>query len=152
MPRTVYFGWICTSKSEFSIHWRTNVTNCTLHYIVSFKIETFLKGKSLALFWNFVCPKIYRKFQFVGRYIPILKETNSFHNKNVKWNWPKITRICNQQSFSVLKFFCCAGARAQPKNLRSHSIFPRPCARAQNILSAAQFFTQFKIPKSFQST
>ena len=34
------------------------------------------------------------------------------------------------------------------------SIFARPCAhaRAQNVLSAAQFCAHFKIPKSFQSS
>ena len=55
----------------------------------------------------------------------------------------------NIQSFSALKKFCCA--RAQLENLRSRSIFSRPCARAQNVLSAAQFCAHFKVPKSFQS-
>ena len=40
-----------------------------------------------------------------------------------------------QQSFSALKRFDCALARAQPENLRSRSMFASPCAhaRAQNV-------------------
>ena len=59
------------------------------------------------------------------------------------------------QSFNALKIFDCA--RAQPENLRSRSrsrsIFARPCAhaRAQNVLSAAQFCAHFRILKSWRS-
>ena len=55
------------------------------------------------------------------------------------------------QGFSALKFFDCA--RAQPKILRSRSIFARLSAqaRAQKVLSAAQFCAHFIIMKIWQS-
>ena len=61
--------------------------------------------------------------------------------------------LLERQSFSALNFLCCARARAQPENLRSRSrsFFSRPCARALNVLSAAQFCAHFKILKSFRS-
>ena len=53
------------------------------------------------------------------------------------------------QSFSALKIFACA--RAHLEKLRSRSIFARPCAhaRAQNILSAAQFCAHSRIFKGW---
>ena len=58
------------------------------------------------------------------------------------------------QSFSALKKFNCALARAQPENMhsRSRSIFARPCAhaRAQNVLSAAQFCAYFRFFKDWK--
>ena len=60
------------------------------------------------------------------------------------------------QSFSALKIFACARAHSENLRSRSHSrlIFARPCApaRAQNVLSGAQFCARFMIFNSWYAT
>ena len=102
-------------------------------------------------YWRNHFDKAYFSLSNTLKEFKILRSFRTLENDDSKSHY-----ILNCQSFSALKSFGSDRARAQPENLRSRSrsIFSRPCAlaRAQNVLSAAQFCAHFRILESFQFT